>query len=236
MGVGEVGVARDRGFVRATALPAARCWSSSSTPRLNNSTGSSPHGLTAVAIDALGTGEVAAVVQEAPEVDARIDEGRIGRDRLPVGAIAASASAASSAAASSNHDCASRVRRCARSHSARRSAGSASNSSTYWPDSACQRAPPSRTTTRSATAPIARPDSGIASGRRCLSSRIDRVIRRAGTLASTSACAVRRTIRSWNENRQAPRAPRVGVTNPASTSERMVLRGRRSRRWTSCTP
>jgi len=83
---------------------------------------------------------------------------------------------------------------------------------------------------------MARPDSGIASGSRFLSSRIERVMRRAGTLASTSACAVRSTMRSWNEKRHAPRAPRAGVTNPAWTSERMVLRGRRSRRWTSCTP
>jgi hypothetical protein len=81
-----------------------------------------------------------------------------------------------------------------------------------------------------------RPDNGISSGRRFLSSRIERVMRRAGTRASTSACAVRSTIRSWNEKRHAPRAPRDGVTNPASTSERMVLRGSRSSRWTSCTP
>ena len=37
------------------------------------------------------------------------------------------------------------------------SAGSPSNSSRYWPDSACQRLPPSLTTTRSATAQMLKP-------------------------------------------------------------------------------
>ena len=72
------------------------------------------------------------------------------------------------------------------------------------------------------------PDSGIASGRRRLSSLSDRVIRRFGTFAEASAWAVRSTIRSWNENSQALRGLRAGETNPASTRLWMVLRGRRS--------
>jgi hypothetical protein len=45
------------------------------------------------------------------------------------------------------------------------------------------------------------PESGIAPGRRRRSSLSERVIRRRGTFAEASACAVRSTIRSWNENR-----------------------------------
>jgi len=51
-------------------------------------------------------------------------------------------------------------------------------------------------------------------------------MRRAGIFAEASACAVRRTIRSRNENRQDLRGPRSGVTNPASTKLWIVLRGR----------
>ena len=61
-------------------------------------------------------------------------------------------------------------------------------------------------------------------------------MRRCGTCAGASACAVRSTIRSWNENSQALRGPRAGDTNPASTRLWMVLRGRRSSRSTSRTP
>src|SRR5262249_18483420 len=64
----------------------------------------------------------------------------------------------------------------------------------------------------------------------------ERVMRRWGTLASASACAVRSTIRSWKEKRHALRGPRVGETNPAAISARMVLRGRRSSFSTSRTP
>src|SRR4051812_12539677 len=80
------------------------------------------------------------------------------------------------------------------------------------------------------------PDSGIASGSCRRSSRTERVMRRCGTFASASVCAVRSTIRSWKENRQAPRAPREGDTKPASTRARIVLRDRRSIFSTSRTP
>ena len=65
---------------------------------------------------------------------------------------------------------------------------------------------------------------------------MDRAIRRLGTFAAHSSWAVRSTIRSWKENCQAPRGPRPGVTNPAWTSERTVLRGRRRSFSTSRTP
>ena len=61
-------------------------------------------------------------------------------------------------------------------------------------------------------------------------------MRRVGTFAATSACAVRSTIRSRKEKRQALRGPRIGETNPARTSVRMVLRERRSIFCTSPTP
>ena len=61
-------------------------------------------------------------------------------------------------------------------------------------------------------------------------------MRRAGTFAATSACAVRSTIKSWNENWKAPRGPRAGVTNPAPISARIVLRDSPSNRSTSRTP
>jgi hypothetical protein len=80
------------------------------------------------------------------------------------------------------------------------------------------------------------PESGIVSGRWRRSSFTERVIRRCGTCASASACAVRNTIRSWNEKRQLLRAPREGDTNPAETSERIALRERPSSRSTSRTP
>src|SRR5678815_375547 len=115
-------------------------------------------------------------------------------------------------------------------------AGSPSKPSRYWPDSACQRLAPSLTITRSATAAMLKPESGIDSGRRRRSARSDAVMRRAGTLAIVSACAVRRAIRSWNEKRQALRGPRAGETKPAATSERMVLRGSCSSFSTSRTP
>jgi hypothetical protein len=60
---------------------------------------------------------------------------------------------------------------------------------------------PSRTTTRSPTAQMLRPESGIVSGRWLRRSSSARFTRRAGTLACVSARAVRSTIRSWNENR-----------------------------------
>src|SRR5438046_1380639 len=80
------------------------------------------------------------------------------------------------------------------------------------------------------------PDSGMASGRWRRSSLTDRVIRLCGTFASASACAVRSTIRSWKEKRQALRGPRAGETNPAAINARIVLRGRRSNFSTSRTP
>ncbi len=80
------------------------------------------------------------------------------------------------------------------------------------------------------------PDSGIVSGRWRRNSRIERMIRRGGMLASASACAVRSTIRSWKENRHAPRGPRAGVTKPAAINDRIVLRDRRSSFSTSRTP
>jgi hypothetical protein len=61
-------------------------------------------------------------------------------------------------------------------------------------------------------------------------------MRRCGTLALASACAVRSTIRSWNVNCHAPRGPRDGVTNPAAIRARSVLRGRRRSFSTSLTP
>src|SRR5712691_1340383 len=116
------------------------------------------------------------------------------------------------------------------------SAGSPSNASRYCPESACQRPAPSFTTTRSPTAPMLSPDKGMSSGRWRRSSLSERVIRFAGTLAAASAWAVRRTIRSWNENRKVLRAPRAGETKPALTRLRIVLRGRRSSFSTSRTP
>src|SRR6185503_19815021 len=115
-------------------------------------------------------------------------------------------------------------------------AGSPSKARRYCPDSACQRLAPSFTTTLSATAQIERPESGMASGRWRRSSRTERVMRLAGTLAATSACAVRSTMRSWNENRHALRGPRAGETKPASIRARMVLRGSRRSFSTSRTP
>src|SRR6185436_20761033 len=56
------------------------------------------------------------------------------------------------------------------------------------------------------------------------------------TRAAASAWAVRSTIRSWNEKRSVLRGPRLGVTKPASTSARIVLRGRRRSFSTSRTP
>src|SRR5581483_1853082 len=88
----------------------------------------------------------------------------------------------------------------------------------------------------SATAPIDRPDRGTAVGSCRLSSFSDRVIRRAGTLAAASACAVRSTIRSWNEKSSERRGPRAGDTNPAFTRLWIVLRERLSSRSTSRTP
>ena len=80
------------------------------------------------------------------------------------------------------------------------------------------------------------PDIGIAAGKWRRNSRSERVIRRAGTFASASACAVRRTMRSWKENCQAPREPRAGATKPAAISDRIVPRDRRSNRSTSRMP
>src|SRR5471030_888777 len=80
------------------------------------------------------------------------------------------------------------------------------------------------------------PDRGIESGRWRRSSFTDFVMRRCGTWASASACAVRSTMRSWKENRHALRGPREGETKPAAISVRMVLRGRRSSFSTSRTP
>ena len=85
-------------------------------------------------------------------------------------------------------------------------------------------------------AKVERPESGIDAGRCRRSSLTERVMRLFGTLAAASACAVRSTIRSWNENCQLRRGPREGVTNPARTSARMVLRGSRRSRSTSCKP
>src|SRR6185369_11550194 len=115
-------------------------------------------------------------------------------------------------------------------------AGSPSKARRYCPDSACQRLAPSFTTTLSATAQMERPESGMAAGRWRRSSRTERVMRLAGTLAATSACAVRSTMRSWNEKRHALRGPRAGETKPASIRARMVLRGRRRSFSTSRTP
>src|SRR6185503_14824619 len=114
--------------------------------------------------------------------------------------------------------------------------GSPSNASRYCPDSACQRLAPSLTTTRSPTASMLRPESGMVSGNWRFNSFSDRLIRFAGTRAAASAWAVRSTIRSWNEKRSVLRGPRLGVTKPASTSARIVLRGRRRSFSTSRTP
>jgi len=67
------------------------------------------------------------------------------------------------------------------------------------------------------------PESGIDSGRWPRNRFNDRVMRRCGTFASTSACAVRSTMRSWNVKRHVLRAPRAGETKPAFTSARSVL-------------
>src|SRR5438552_8879799 len=91
-------------------------------------------------------------------------------------------------------------------------------------------------TTRSATAQMFKPESGMASGRWRRSSLRDLVIRLCGTFASASACAVRSTIRSWNENSHALRGPRAGDTNSAAINARIVLRGRPSSFSTSPTP
>src|SRR6202171_1773321 len=91
-------------------------------------------------------------------------------------------------------------------------------------------------TTRSATAQMLKPESGIASGRWRRRSLTDLVIRLCGTFASASACAVRSTIRSWNENSHALRGPRAGDTNSAAINARIVLRGRPSSFSTSPTP
>src|SRR5688572_19230075 len=115
-------------------------------------------------------------------------------------------------------------------------AGSPSKPSRYWPDSACQRLPPSFTTTWSPTAPIARPESGISAGRLARRAFSALVMRRGGTFDDTSDCAVRSTIRSWKEKRRALRGPRAGDTKPADTRARTVARGRRSSRSTSSTP
>ncbi len=80
------------------------------------------------------------------------------------------------------------------------------------------------------------PESGIESGRWRRSSFTERVIRLLGMLAAVSAWAVRRTIRSWNENSQALRGPREGETKPASMKVRIVLRGSRRSFSTSRTP
>jgi hypothetical protein len=80
------------------------------------------------------------------------------------------------------------------------------------------------------------PESGIESGRWRRSSFTERVIRWRGTLEFARACAVRRTIRSRNENCQALRGPRDGETKPASTNVRIVLRGSRRSFSTSRTP
>jgi hypothetical protein len=61
-------------------------------------------------------------------------------------------------------------------------------------------------------------------------------MRRCGTLAATSDCAVRSTIRSRNENFSERRGPRSGVTKPASTNARIVLFGNPSNFSVSCTP
>src|SRR5207245_2684905 len=103
-------------------------------------------------------------------------------------------------------------------------------------EAASHRPSPSETTTRSPTAPIERPESGMASGRWRRSCFRDFVIRLGGTFAAASACAVRSTIRSWNENRYDLRGPRSGDTKPALTRLRIVLRGSRSSRSTSRTP
>ena len=104
-------------------------------------------------------------------------------------------------------------------------AGSPSNSRRYWPESACQRPARSFTITSSATALIERPESGIDSGSVARKAFTALAILRLETLEATSACAVRSTMRSWNENRSALRAPRSGATNPAFTSARIVCAG-----------
>jgi hypothetical protein len=80
------------------------------------------------------------------------------------------------------------------------------------------------------------PESGMAAGSFSRSDFSALLMRRAGTFAATSDCAVRSTIRSWNENRHALRAPRAGATKPAVTRARIVSRGMRSSLSTSPTP
>src|SRR3954468_9012913 len=116
------------------------------------------------------------------------------------------------------------------------SAGLPSKASRYCPEPPCQRRVPSRTTTRSASADMLRPDSGIAAGRLRRRAFIARAMRLGGTFAVASACAVRRTIRSWKEKSHALRGPRTGETKPALTSVRIVLRGRCSSFCTSRRP
>jgi hypothetical protein len=113
--------------------------------------------------------------------------------------------------------------------------GSPSKPSRYWPESTRRCATPSRTTTWLPTAPIDRPDNGLTSGSWRRSAFSERVMRAGGTFAAASACAVRSTIRSWNENSQVLRGPRWGATKPALISARIVLRGRRSSFSTSAT-
>jgi hypothetical protein len=55
----------------------------------------------------------------------------------------------------------------------------------------------------------AEPDSGISSGRRFFNSRIERVMRRAGTLASTRACACEDDQILERESPRAARAARL---------------------------
>src|SRR5207244_2090490 len=78
-----------------------------------------------------------------------------------------------------------------------------SKASRYCPESAWRWPAPSRTTTCSPTAPIDRPDSGMVSGSWRRNSLSERVMRLAGILACASACAVRSTMMSWNENSSA---------------------------------
>jgi hypothetical protein len=154
-------------------------------------------------------------VQQPAEVDARVEARRLGFDRLFVGPDRAIGVA--------------RLERDRLLVPVLLGRGRApSNASRYWPVSARRWPTPSRTTTWSPTAPIFRPDSGMASGNCRRSAFSERVMRAAGTFDAASACAVRSTIRSWNENSQVLRGPRAGATKPALTSARIVLRGRRS--------
>ena len=80
------------------------------------------------------------------------------------------------------------------------------------------------------------PDSGIASGRWRRSSFIERLIRRCGTFAAAQRLRGAQHDQVLERELPARRGPRAGETKPASTSERIVLRGRRSSLSTSRTP